>query len=175
MKKIMVSAAFSILFAAMAFAQLPLTGTWLMTESVMGTTIADYLTFDNDSQGLATNKIVIDLKINIFGVKATGKAELTVNGTFVCEGDKLTIHWNQDSLNVVSTPVTMSYKGEAIEDDTKEFEDMLSDLVKEIKDDIAQHNPDEYSPVRVKGDKLLLTSPDEKGKAETDKFSRVKP
>ena len=174
MKKIIATAALSVLFATLTLAQIPFTGTWMMKQSVMGTTIADYLSFDNDSQGQATNKIVIDMKMNIVGIKAVGKAEISVSGTFVTNGDKLTINWDLETFTVTKTPVEMTYKGEPIEDGKEEFAESLEEIVTEIKSDIEKNKVDEYFNVRVSGDKLSMSSLDEKGKKETEKFSRVR-
>ena len=173
MKKIIATAILSILFTAAASAQIPFTGSWIMKQTVMGTTITDCLSFDNDSQGKATNKIVIDLKMNIVGIKAVGKAELSVSGDFVTDGDKLTINWDKDSFTVTKTPIEMNYHGEPIEDGKEEFDNMLEEIVTEITSDIEKHAVDEYYNVRVKGNKLSITSLDDNGKPETDKFTRL--
>ena len=173
MKKIIATAALSILFVAVSFAQVPLAGSWMMKQSVMGTTIYDYLTFDNDAQGSANNKITIDFKFKMLGVKAEGKAEISLSGSFVADGDKLTINWDQESLNVTSTPIVMSFAGEVVDDGKEEFDGMLDEIVAEIKSDLEKHAVDEYFDVCVKRNKLSLTSLNDKGKKETDKFSRL--
>ena len=173
MKKIIATTALTLLFVTLSFAQIPLAGSWMMKQTVMGTTVADYLTFDNDAQGSANNKITIDFKFKMLGVKAEGKAEISVSGTFVTDGDKLTINWDQESLSVNSTPIVMSYGGEVIDEGKEEFEGMLDEIVADIRSEIEKNAVDEYFDVRVKGNRLSLTSLDEKGKKETEKFSRV--
>ena len=172
MKRIIASALLPVLCVAISFAQIPFTGTWMIKKTMMGTTVAGYLSFDNDTQGRATNKVVIDLKINILGVKAAGKAELSVDGTFVTKDDKLTIRWNKDSFSSTVTPVEMTYKGKASSDRKEKLEKMFDEIVKEMKADIEKNAVDEYYNVSVKGDKLSLTSLNEKGKPETEKFTR---
>ena len=174
MKKIILTAAFSVLFAAISFAQIPFTGSWFMKQTVMGTTITDYLSFDNDTQGKANNKFVIDFKMNILGIKAVGSAELSVDGTFTTDGNKLTINWDKDTFVITKTPMVVTYHGETMDDDDEEYNEMLDDIVKEVKEEIEKNAVDEYYDVRVKGDKLTLTSLGDNGKPETDKFSRVK-
>ena len=173
MKRIIATAALAIMMAATALAQNPITGTWTMKKTVMGTTVADFLSFENDTQGTATNKIAIDLKVSILGVKASGQAEITVTGAFTASEDKLTINWDKESFVMNATPIEMSYMGEAIEDDTADFQEMMDDIIKDIKEDLEKNPVDEYFNVRVKGDKLSLTSLDEKGKKETTRFTKV--
>ena len=67
----------------------------------------------------------------------------------------------------------MSYGGEVIDEGKEEFEGMLDEIVADIRSEIEKNAVDEYFDVRVKGNRLSLTSLDEKGKKETEKFSRV--
>ena len=175
MKKLIAIAALSLLFLDLSFAQIPITGSWFKKMTVMGTTVSDTISFDNDSKGQATNKFFIDFKMNILGIKASGQAEMNFTGTFVAEGKNLTINWDTESVSLTRTPMTVTYMGETMDDgDEKEFDEMMDELVGEIKTELEKNPVDEYYNVSVKGDKLILMSKDENGKQETDKFSRVK-
>ena len=59
-------------------------------------------------------------------------------------------------------------------DDDEGYDEILDEIVAEIKKGLDESDEDEYYNVRVKGDKLYMTSDDEKGKASTDKFTKVK-
>ena len=173
MKKIFASIAFTFLFSVAALAGLPLKGTWNMSQSISGTTVSDYLTFDNDTEGQVVNKFVISLKMSVLGIKITGGAEVCVSGTFVSDGDKLSIKWDRESYTDSKTPLTVTYKGEAMDDD-EGYDEILDEIVDEIKKGLDESDEDEYYNVRVKGVKLYMTSDDEKGKPSTDKFTKVK-
>ena len=130
MKKIITTAVLAILFSMTSLAQTPLKGSWSISQSMMGTKITDILSFDNDIQGQATNKFVIDMKISTFGVKIIGSAEITIKGDFTSEGDKLTINWEQDSFEATQTPIELYVMGEKVEDDKEEYEDMMGDIIR---------------------------------------------
>ena len=174
MKKLLTTAAFAVLSSILSFAQLPLEGTWCMSQTFFGTTVADYMIFENNTGGKVTNKLVINMKMTVAGAKVTGDAEIALEGTFTAEGDKVTIKWDQDTRKVTQKPMEVNYKGEKIDEDFSDCDEIFTELIQETEEEIKTADVDEFYNVKVKNDKLFMTSKDEKGKAETDKFTRVK-
>ena len=161
-----------LLLSATVSAQTSLRGTWCMKASLMGMSGSNYMTFDGDTQGTVYDEATAGVKIHFMGVKSSGELKCSASGTFVLEGDRLVIHWNPDTYKVTKSPVEASVNGHEDAAMKKELEEQLQETI----DDVAKELQGEevYTNVRVKGDKLRLTSLNEKGKEETDKYTRVK-
>ena len=173
MKKIIATAAFAVLLSLTAFAQIPIKGTWNMSMKVPGAALSQDFIIDDDTQGEVTVKMNIELKLSIMGFKANGTATISISGDFTAEGDKMLVKWKQESLTSSRTPVEVTYKGE-IEEDTKDFEDSLTEIIEETEKEFKSWDETEFYNIKVKGDTLYMTSKDEKGKPDTDKLKRVK-
>ena len=127
---------------------------------------------DDNTQGTAIMKMTIGLNLNIMGFKAIGTAVISISGDFTAEGDKMLVKWDPESITSSRTPVTVTYKGEP-DDDTKDFEDSLTEIIEETEKEFKSWTETEFYNLKVKGDTLYMTSKDEKGKASTDKLKRV--
>ena len=161
-----------LMLSAGVFAQTSLKGTWCMKASLMGMSGSNYMTFDGDTKGTVHDEATAAVNINIMGIKSSGQVKCTVSGTFVLTGDRLVINWDPKTYKVTKSPIEASVNGKEDASMKKELEEQLQETINDVAKELE--GEDVYTNVRVKGDKLRLTSLNEKGKEETEKYTRVK-
>lgn len=187
MKKFLIS----ILFLALAisgYSQDGLKGTWVQKASMMGMSATDTLSFSDSKAGKVKENMVMTINMNMFGINITGEAKGNLEGSFIYEGDKITITWDPENCSFNTTkPVEVSLKKEksgnlspedqekldkAKKDMAAEFEELLKSTEDEMKKSVAKG--DIYTNVKLTAKTLSYKSQDENGKTGTEKYSRAK-
>lgn len=177
LKRVFLAVLFTII-SFCCFAQNSLKGTWTKKESAMGLTATEEMTFADAMSGKVVDKAVIVIDFGMFGIKVQGQYDGHIEGTFRYDGKTLTIDWDQSSFNMVNTkPMTVSSKKTdkgtkaSVE---KKIAELMEEAIEESKKEIASQVKDVYTSVEIKSDKLILKQVNEKGKTETEKYTRLK-
>jgi len=161
-----------VLLSFTSFAQDGLKGLWVTSESQMGVTVAGCLKFDDDSKGAAEIRVLISLDVNMLGTVMSGELVLSQKGSFIMQGEKMTVKWDRSTCNSKYTkPVFVSVKGESNEEMKKYAKEMIDGALEQARTEIPETVT--YDKVTIKKDKLVLVSVGEDGKIERDTYRRI--
>lgn len=171
MKKVVI-----VLVAALvcfeSFAQETLKGHWTTSDKVMGMTITQALVFDAEQSGSVERIMTMTIAMNMLGVKIDGEMEMTTMGSFELKDGQLLIHWDPESLRLVTTkPIVCTSNGETIPDMNEEFEKSMNESMANAKENFLEEQV--FESVKVKKGKLTLTHINEKGKKQSETYNFV--
>ena len=155
-----------------ASAQAPISGEWSMSMKILGTTYTETLSFDADDSGTVTNTVDLDYRLKMFGNLAHSGIIYTVKGQFEQDGEKLVIKWDSGTYSEVRKEGEFTVDGKYDEQLEKETIEDVDSMVKSFRRDLK--GDETFTKVKVSGDKLNLTKPNDKGKNETGIYKRVK-
>lgn len=144
-------------------AQDQLAGGWIRKENTSGVDIWENVTFSAGNQGTVDHHSIVNVDISMLGLKATGKVDSHLTGTFTFANGTLSIRWNRETAeHKILQPFKASMMGKEIPD----IEGQLQPLLDAVANDINYHS------VTINKDKLTLVTKDARGKKQTKKYTR---
>jgi len=171
--------------AVCGYAQASLKGTWEQSQSMMGMSASETITYQDEKTGKVCDKAKMTINVGMMSARVKGEANCYLEGTFKYVGDKITIKWNPDSFKFDMTkPLTVTIKNEEslpkekkaeLEKKKKEMAKEFEEIITSLKEDMMKKLSEEEVLTDVKvSDKKLTYKYIEDGKTQTDKYTRVK-